>query len=142
VSRSGWSAQADSSWASRRRAAGTLRGRGDVGGGGQRGGGRRRGGRGRGGRSGAAGAHALGARLAISEAGLRVPQDISLMGYDDEPELAAETTPPLSTVRLPYEEMGRWAVEQLLSGAHTAVAEQTLLPCALVARSSVGPPPA
>jgi LacI family transcriptional regulator len=83
---------------------------------------------------------ALGAYIAVAEAGLRVPDDISVMGYDDEPELPAEIVPALSTVRLPYEEMGGWAVRQLLEGHHATLPPRTLLPCRVVPRSSVGPP--
>jgi LacI family transcriptional regulator len=82
---------------------------------------------------------ALGALHAATEAGLRVPADLSLVGYDDEPELAAESVPALTTVRLPYEEMGRWAVRCLLDGA--APPPRTLLSCDLVPRASVSAPP-
>lgn len=84
---------------------------------------------------------AIGAYLAVAEAGLRVPDDISVMGYDDEPQIAADVVPALSTVRLPYEEMGGWAVRQLLGGHHASLPPRTLMPCVVVARSSVGPPP-
>ncbi|GAA1841467.1 LacI family DNA-binding transcriptional regulator [Pseudonocardia ailaonensis] len=80
---------------------------------------------------------ALGARLAAAEAGLRVPHDVSIMGYDDEPELAAEAG--LATVRLPYEDMGRWAVRSLLGGE--PLPPRTLLSCDVVARGSVSAPP-
>jgi LacI family transcriptional regulator len=56
---------------------------------------------------------AIGALEAISELGLRVPEDISVMGYDDQ-ELARYTHPPLSTLVLPNYEMGRRAAEALL----------------------------
>jgi LacI family transcriptional regulator len=52
---------------------------------------------------------AVGALQALREAGLRVPQDMSVVGYDDIP-LAAEVTPALTTVHLPLEQMGREAV--------------------------------
>src|SRR4029079_8540468 len=56
---------------------------------------------------------AIGALEAISELGLRVPDDVSVMGYDDQ-ELARYTHPPLSTLVLPNYEMGRRAAEALL----------------------------
>jgi LacI family transcriptional regulator len=56
---------------------------------------------------------AIGALEAISELGLRVPEDVSVMGYDDQ-ELARYTHPPLSTLVLPNYEMGRRAAEALL----------------------------
>lgn len=56
---------------------------------------------------------AIGAMEALSERGLRVPEDISVMGYDDQ-ELARYTHPPLSTLVLPNYEMGQRAAEALL----------------------------
>lgn len=46
---------------------------------------------------------------ALREAGLDVPGDISLIGYDDMP-FAADLSPSLTTVHVPYEELGRTAV--------------------------------
>jgi LacI family transcriptional regulator len=56
---------------------------------------------------------ALGAYEAVREMGLRIPQDISIVGYDDQ-EIASYIQPPLSTIRLPYYEMGYQAVVHLL----------------------------
>ncbi len=56
---------------------------------------------------------ALGAIEALKQLGLRVPDDVSVLGYDDQ-EIARHTHPPLSTVVLPNYELGRWAVETLL----------------------------
>ena len=56
---------------------------------------------------------ALGALEALKQLGLRVPDDVSVIGYDDQ-EIARHTHPPLSTVVLPNYEMGQVAVEQLL----------------------------
>ena len=56
---------------------------------------------------------AIGAIKAIHEQGLRVPQDISVLGFDDIPG-AAFYTPSLTTVRQPLEESGRAAMERLL----------------------------
>ncbi len=57
---------------------------------------------------------AFGALRAIADAGLVVPGDISVIGFDDIPE-AALATPQLTTVRQPLVEMGRRAVEMLLA---------------------------
>ena len=57
---------------------------------------------------------AFGAMEAIREAGLRIPHDISVLGFDDIPQ-AAGVTPALTTVRQPLHEMGRQAVQMLLS---------------------------
>ncbi len=59
---------------------------------------------------------ALGALEALKHLGLRVPQDVSVMGYDDQ-EISRHTHPPLSTLVLPSYEMGQMAVELLLERA-------------------------
>lgn len=56
---------------------------------------------------------AIGAIEALKQLGQRVPEDVSVMGYDDQ-EIARHTHPPLTTVVLPNYELGRWAVETLL----------------------------
>jgi LacI family transcriptional regulator len=56
---------------------------------------------------------AIGALEAASELGLSVPEDLSVMGYDDQ-ELARYTHPPLSTLVLPNYEMGQRAAEALI----------------------------
>jgi LacI family transcriptional regulator len=56
---------------------------------------------------------ALGALEALKQLGLRVPQDVSVMGYDDQ-EISRHTHPPLTTLVLPNYEMGAAAVEALL----------------------------
>ena len=57
---------------------------------------------------------ALGVLRAFHEAGVRVPEDVSVVGFDDIPE-AAYMTPPLTTVRQPFREVGRRSIEALLS---------------------------
>jgi LacI family transcriptional regulator len=59
---------------------------------------------------------AIGALEAAAELGLRVPDDLSIMGYDDQ-ELARYTHPPLTTLLLPNYEMGRRAAEALIDVA-------------------------
>jgi LacI family transcriptional regulator len=59
---------------------------------------------------------AIGAMEAAGELGLRVPDDLSIMGYDDQ-ELARYTHPPLSTLVLPNYEMGQRAAEALIDMA-------------------------
>ena len=82
---------------------------------------------------------AVGALLGLFEAGVRVPADVSVMGYDDQFQLAAEIRPALSTIRLPYETMGRLAAEQLADGRPAAPAGRTLVHCPLVMRGSTAP---
>jgi DNA-binding LacI/PurR family transcriptional regulator len=81
---------------------------------------------------------AVGAMSAAKEAGLRIPQDLALVGYDDVP-LAAHTTPPLTTVRQPTREQGRIAAEALvrrIESAETPAREERVMPCELIVRAS------
>ncbi len=81
---------------------------------------------------------AVGALNAIKQAGLRVPEDIAVVGYDDIP-LAAHTSPPLTTVRQPTRDQGRVAAEFLLrrieAAEHLPRAER-VFQCRLVVRES------
>lgn len=93
---------------------------------------------------------AVGAMLACGTLGLRVPEDVSLVGYDDDEPLARTTVPGLTTIALPHREMGEAAMEFLLadlgrSGAARPAAPkggpgQILLPCPVVMRGSVAAP--
>ncbi|MDL2232664.1 LacI family DNA-binding transcriptional regulator [Ruminococcaceae bacterium OttesenSCG-928-L11] len=56
---------------------------------------------------------ALGAMKALQEAGHRVPEDVSLIGFDDMP-FCSISSPPLTTVRVYKQEMGRAAVKRLV----------------------------
>ena len=82
---------------------------------------------------------AFGAIAAIREAGLRVPHDISIVGFDDI-ALAAYFDPPLTTVRLPAYDLGVAAGKALLDRvAGRTVPDRTQLPTELVVRSSTAP---
>lgn len=68
---------------------------------------------------------AIGARLALYRRGIRVPDDVSIVGFDDQPQ-SAYVTPPLTTVRQPAFHMGEAAAQsmlRLMSGASTNVPE-------------------
>ena len=81
---------------------------------------------------------AVGVYQALYRAGLRVPQDISVIGYDDI-ELARYLTPPLTTIHQPQEELCRQAVDTLLEriqGADDAPRIISLEPT-LIQRESV-----
>jgi LacI family transcriptional regulator len=79
---------------------------------------------------------AIGALAALREEGVRVPEDVSLAGFDDIPG-AQDVTPALTTVRLPLEEAGRRAVSLAFAGA--GFSEPVRLPAQLVVRDSVAP---
>lgn len=83
---------------------------------------------------------AVGVLLALLESGIRVPDDVSVMGYDDQFQLAAEIHPALSTVGLPYNAMGRLAAEELAVGGAAAKLGRTLVHCPLVMRDSTAAP--
>jgi len=80
---------------------------------------------------------AFGAIEAIHAAGLRVPEDLSVVGFDDLP-MAAETYPPLTTIRQPLYEMGRMAAQMVVSliEGKDVVSRQIELPTRLVVRQS------
>ena len=61
---------------------------------------------------------ALGILAGLSDRGISVPDDLSLVGFDDVP-MAAMVAPPLTTVRLPIDEVGRAAVAMLTEGPST-----------------------
>ena len=85
---------------------------------------------------------AIGAVSAIKEAGLRIPQDIAVVGYDDVP-LAAHASPPLTTVRQPTREQGRVAAEFLLrriESGDVLPREERVFECELIVRESTVPP--
>jgi DNA-binding LacI/PurR family transcriptional regulator len=84
---------------------------------------------------------ALGLMHAIREAGLTVPGDVSIVGFDDIPE-ARHFWPPLTTVRQDFAELGRRCIALLLSelaGERTAAYVGTIQP-ELIVRASTGPP--
>lgn len=79
---------------------------------------------------------AFGARLALYRRGIRVPDDVSIVGFDDQPD-SAFMTPPLTTMRQPAEAMGQaaaLALWQLIQGQETAVPPFT---AELIIRESV-----
>lgn len=84
---------------------------------------------------------AVGTYDALKERGLRIPQDISVVGYDDR-EIAQFMRPPLTTVVLPHFEMGIQAAEVLIDGQLRAEGRQPQIKveCTLVDRDSVAPP--
>jgi LacI family transcriptional regulator len=84
---------------------------------------------------------AVGCYDALKERGLRIPEDVSVVGYDDR-EIAQFMRPPLTTVVLPHYEMGRQAAATLIDGHVRSEGRQPQIKveCTLVDRESVGPP--
>ncbi len=82
---------------------------------------------------------ALGVVNALKARGLRVPQDMSVVGFDDL-EFAGAMDPPLTTIRQPLEEMGAWAAQRLIDIAgHDAPSKSRgeMMQPTLIERSSV-----
>lgn len=77
---------------------------------------------------------AVGCYEALKEAGVRIPRDVSVVGYDDE-EISLHLNPALTTLILPHRAMGQWAVAQSGRGGprHPVVKFE----CPLVVRNSV-----
>ncbi|MER5268652.1 LacI family DNA-binding transcriptional regulator [Actinosynnema sp. NPDC002837] len=86
---------------------------------------------------------AVGALQAAHDRGLRVPEDLSVAGFDDI-DLSRATRPALTTVRQPLQEMGRIAATQLMRvlDGHRPEALHLELSTTLVVRDSTGPVPA
>lgn len=85
---------------------------------------------------------AIGCYEALKELGLAIPEDVSVIGFDDD-ETARHLSPPLTSMILPTRAMGRWVIEQLFHGP-TGDQRHPLvkLECELVERDSItGPKP-
>ncbi|MDX9993567.1 MAG: LacI family DNA-binding transcriptional regulator [Anaerolineales bacterium] len=81
---------------------------------------------------------AVGVLGALRDAGKRVPQDVSVVGFDDQ-RTSSYLTPALTTVRAPTLEVGRVAAQQLINLLRNGQADcETLLPTEIVIRESCG----
>ncbi len=78
---------------------------------------------------------AMGAYDALKKLNLKVPEDVSIIGFDNEEIIASYLHPGLSTLALPHYAMGQWVVNHLISGADSKV--QACLPCPFVERASI-----
>ncbi len=80
---------------------------------------------------------AIGALRALNNSGIRVPDDISLMGFDDT-SLSSFTTPPLTTIHAPAYDMGSFGANIVFNilRLQPATAMKIKLPCQLMERQS------
>ncbi|WP_230010961.1 substrate-binding domain-containing protein, partial [Microbacterium sp. Bi128] len=84
---------------------------------------------------------ALGLLRAFGEKGIRVPEDVSVVGFDDQPE-SAYFMPPLTTVRQDFEELGKRCVDLIRAQVEGDAASGALVvKPALVVRASTAPRP-
>lgn len=86
---------------------------------------------------------AMGAYDALRELGRRIPEEVAVIGFDNREEIAAHMHPRLTTIALPYYEMGHEGVKHLIAQIDAPdefghQAPQVCLPCPLVRRDSVG----
>jgi DNA-binding LacI/PurR family transcriptional regulator len=82
----------------------------------------------------------IGLLRALAEAGRAVPGDVSVVGFDDLPE-AGYLTPPLTTVRQDFDELGRRCLGEVLARLAGGPAGRLPVEPALVVRASTGAPP-
>jgi LacI family transcriptional regulator len=80
---------------------------------------------------------AMGLYDGLREYGLRIPDDIAVMGFDNQDVIAAHLRPPLSTVALPHYELGAAGVRVLLGLAPESDAHPQLIACPPIRRQSV-----
>jgi LacI family transcriptional regulator, galactose operon repressor len=81
---------------------------------------------------------AMGAYDALRTLGLSIPTDVAVMGFDNQELIAAQLSPPLSTIQLPHYQMGKWAIEFLLKhNGESLPPVQHILNCPYIERQSV-----
>ncbi|MCB9455351.1 MAG: LacI family DNA-binding transcriptional regulator [Anaerolineaceae bacterium] len=84
---------------------------------------------------------AMGTYDALKEQGLRIPDDVAIVGFDNQDSIAEALRPGLSTMQLPHYEMGQWAItyliEQLESDSPMQTPIQHQQPCPYIRRDSV-----
>ena len=84
---------------------------------------------------------ALGAMRAVFDRGLRIPEDIAIVGYDDI-FVSEHTNPPLTTIRTPIDAISAHSTQMLIDAIRGVPIEprQVILPIELVVRRSCGAP--
>jgi LacI family transcriptional regulator len=88
---------------------------------------------------------AMGVYQAANALGLAIPDDLSVVGFDNQESIADSLWPGLTTIALPHYEMGQWAVKTLLEQIESQPPyppANALMSCPIVRRGSVAAPPA
>ena len=83
---------------------------------------------------------AMGAYDALRKLGLSIPNDVAVIGFDNQEMISAHLYPPLSTMELPHYEMGKWALNYLLAHMEREVDTQPVqhkLECPYIERTSI-----
>lgn len=84
---------------------------------------------------------AAGVYIAAARRNIRIPDDLSVVGFDNQELIVNAIHPNLTSVELPHEAMGRWATDQLLRLLEgEASHDHVRMSCELVERNSVAPP--
>jgi LacI family transcriptional regulator len=76
---------------------------------------------------------------AIRNLNLKIPNEVAVIGFDNQEIIAAHLYPPLTTMELPHYQMGVWSVQKLvdiLSGIEHPISEQYKIECPLIERAS------
>jgi LacI family transcriptional regulator len=79
---------------------------------------------------------AMGAYDYLKESGRKIPQDVAVVGFDNQLLIATQVRPALTTIALPHYDMGKHAAQLALGHAKDAAPRQVALPCRLVTRKS------
>jgi LacI family transcriptional regulator len=80
---------------------------------------------------------AMGGYSAIRDAGLRIPDDVGIVGFDNQRDIASNLLPPLTTLQLPHYEMGYWACKYLFEPEGDNSPTQKVIDCPVIMRKSV-----
>lgn len=80
---------------------------------------------------------AMGAYNALNELGLRIPEDVAILGFDNQEIIAEGLKPTLSTIALPHYEMGQWAVHYLIEHHDQLDPIQQKTYCPFIERKSI-----
>lgn len=80
---------------------------------------------------------AVGVYDAVKEMGLRIPEDIAVIGFDNQESITTSLRPALTTVQLPHYEMGVWAINHLVQNdANETWHARKAIPCPVIERKS------